>query len=603
MDEPHQKLPIKKILCLSILLPAVILFVVEGTCRILRPVESGAYRIFEREGHELAVRPEYQGAFHALRFAEQTPEGTLRILCLGGSSAYGFPFGQETAFAHWLQQLLEVCQPQKRWEVLNLGAMSYGSSRILGLMPEFLRLKPDVILLYAGHNEFVERTHATAGSGPEGLRVVQLLRARLGRNNQPANSAEVYRETVHLSSEKERDTTIARFRENYRQIIAIAQAAHVPIIVSTMPSSLKDWKPDGSEFFRLKDQKSGKEKFARACKLMDSGEMEEALTLFTVIEKLDPTCADLHFRKGRCLYQLGRFEEAGKAFILARDNDASPQRALSSINEAILDAANSAKVPCIRGVHLFEAHSENGITGKTLIEDYVHPTLAGHRLLAVEFYLAIHTQLKLDGEPVREQLLALLSRLPEPTPSGPGRASFFYNLGLKFINQENWQKVIETNQQAVQFDPSHALAYNNLGRGYQQTGKLEQALECFQKAAALRPDIAGIHRNLASLFQALGSLSKAEAAAETAVKLNSEDPVAHYLLATILAAREQTKEAIKHYESAARLRPDYFEARANLGLAYALMGQQAKARSAWKEALEIRPGEPVVSDWLSKLKE
>jgi tetratricopeptide (TPR) repeat protein len=602
MGEPNHNFPFRKLLCLSVLLPAALLLAVEGAFRIFWSAEGGAYQVFVRKGGGLVVRPEYQGAFHALRIAEKKPEGTFRILCLGGSSTYGFPFGEETAFSHWLQKLLDEYQPKKKWEVLNLGAMSYGSKRILELMPEFILLQPDVILLYTGHNEFVERTHATARRDQSRLRMVQFLRTRLGKKEKQKSSAEVYRETIHLRSEPERDAAIARFRKNYRQIIAVSKAANVPILVSTMPSSLKDWKPDGSKLFRLKDHKSWKEKFARACTFMNAGEVEKALTIFLELERLDPSYAGLHFKKGQCLLQLGRFEEAGEAFILARDNDASPQRALSGINAAILEVAAGANAPCVKAVQVFNAHSDNGITGKKLIEDYVHPTLAGHRILAAEFYVALHTELKWEGRLNRDHILVWLSKLPEPEPSGPGRASFFYNLGLRFINQENWLKVIETNRQAIHLDPSHALAYNNLGRGYQQKGEMKEALESFQKAAALRPDIAGIHRNLASLFQGIGRLDEAESAAEKAVNLNSDDPNAHYLLATILSATEQTEGAIEHYNEAARLRPDYFEAHANLGLAYALIGQNEKARSAWKKALEIKPGEPVVSDWLVKLK-
>ncbi|MDP6110470.1 MAG: tetratricopeptide repeat protein [Planctomycetota bacterium] len=610
MGEPNQNIPIKKLLCLSILFPAAVLLVLEGACRLLWPVD-GAYRVFMRDGDELVVRPEYRGAFHALRFAERKPEGTVRILCLGGSSTYGFPFGKETAFGHWLHHQLGD-HPEKKWEVLNLGAMSYGTHRILDLMPEFLRLQPDVILLYAGHNEFVERTHGAGRREPGGLRSVQLLR-KMFSPKQATNPAEVYRETVHLSSEQERDVVIARFRENYREIIALAQNDRVPIIVSTMPSSLKDWRPDASRLFRLKEQKAWKEKYEKAGQLLDSEEYDDALVLLNELEELDPTHAEVHFRKGQCLLRIGdmtrhpvrvkeTLEKAREAFTEARDNDASPQRALSGINKAIRELAASANVPCVDAVQSFAAHSENGITGKKLIEDYVHPTLKGHRLLATEFYVALHKRLKLGGQPLPKTVFRTLNELPAPEPSGPARASFFYNLGLKFINQENWPKVIETNRQAIRFDPSHALAFNNLGRGYQQTGELKTALDCYQKAAAIRPDISGIHRNLATLFQILGKLDEAEAAAQKAVTLRSDDASAHYLYATILAAHERTEESIKHYKSAARLKPDYFEAHANLGLAYALMGQNENARSAWKEALEIRPGEPVVSDWLRKLK-
>ena len=54
-----------------------------------------------------------------------------------------------------------VTQDGDGYEVLNLGRAGYGSTRVAILLREALeRLEPDVVVVYSGHNEFVEKSFA-----------------------------------------------------------------------------------------------------------------------------------------------------------------------------------------------------------------------------------------------------------------------------------------------------------------------------------------------------------------------------------------------------------------------------------------------------------
>ena len=99
----------------------------------------------------------------------------LRIFVLGGSSAYGFPWGAERAFSSILERALQASLPERDVHVVNAAAMSYGSHRLRILTHELLEYSPDLLLLYTGHNEFVERELyerlTDAEPLPEGLRL------------------------------------------------------------------------------------------------------------------------------------------------------------------------------------------------------------------------------------------------------------------------------------------------------------------------------------------------------------------------------------------------------------------------------------------------
>ncbi|MCP4888223.1 MAG: SGNH/GDSL hydrolase family protein, partial [Planctomycetaceae bacterium] len=89
-------------------------------------------------------------------FLAEKPAGLRRIFVLGGSTVQGRPYAIETAFSTWLRLRLEANQPQTRFEVVNCGGISYASYRVAKILDEVLEHKPDAIVIYTGHNEFLE---------------------------------------------------------------------------------------------------------------------------------------------------------------------------------------------------------------------------------------------------------------------------------------------------------------------------------------------------------------------------------------------------------------------------------------------------------------
>ena len=79
---------------------------------------------------------------------------SFRVFVLGGSSAEGFPFSPMGSFARYIRRRLELVYPKTNIEVVNLGMTAINSYTLLDLLPGVLDQKPDLILIYAGHNEY-----------------------------------------------------------------------------------------------------------------------------------------------------------------------------------------------------------------------------------------------------------------------------------------------------------------------------------------------------------------------------------------------------------------------------------------------------------------
>ena len=96
-------------------------------------------------------------SFHSQQFAAPKPADGFRLFVLGGSSAFGFPWGADVAFPRLLGLALQESLPELHVESINAAAMSYGSHRLRILAHEVLDHDPDAIVIYGGHNEFIER--------------------------------------------------------------------------------------------------------------------------------------------------------------------------------------------------------------------------------------------------------------------------------------------------------------------------------------------------------------------------------------------------------------------------------------------------------------
>ena len=73
-----------------------------------------------------------------------------RVVLLGGSTVQGYGVSKTEN----LQAKLSVLS-EREYDIVNLGAAGYTSSQIVEMLPEVWALKPDVLVVYTGHNDVI----------------------------------------------------------------------------------------------------------------------------------------------------------------------------------------------------------------------------------------------------------------------------------------------------------------------------------------------------------------------------------------------------------------------------------------------------------------
>jgi len=337
-------------------------------------------------------------------FLRDKPANGFRVFVVGESSAFGFPFGPEFAFTRFLQERLAAAMPGRTVEVVNAAIPGIGSWHVRRVVDEIAAYRPDVLLVYMGHNELTRSE--PDGPGPFGRlaaqsRLYQLaaLAAQASRRwvqgpidtkqmrsvTDPFGSIRDRARGIETLPLSERPRMLARFADNLRAIVTTAQAAGARVILASLAQNLSDYPPGASRHRRgLSDDEKQRWRDAveDADARMRANDCREALADLRVAMRIDTQPAILHYLRGRCLEALGHYASARAAYRTASDLDQVPLGAPSTLNDVILHVAQETGADFVDVPAALMRSSPHGLLGNALFYDSIHPTVAGHAALA-----------------------------------------------------------------------------------------------------------------------------------------------------------------------------------------------------------------------------
>ncbi|HAC16111.1 MAG TPA: hypothetical protein DCE78_09240 [Bacteroidetes bacterium] len=299
-------------------------------------------------------------------FSNPRDTSVIRILSLGGSTMAGYPYSHHFSPSALLEINLKKAFPGTTFEVINTSITAFNSFGIVDITSKMAELNPDIIMIYAGHNEF----YGTMGSASaEGVSTSALLR-RSFLNLYPIAlfqfSYRFYKKlTTDNSDKSNRKTTMSRlmtsadipldeslfkqtmfdFHENLMLIFEYASRNEIPIAIATVVSNLKDQLP--------------------------LGENKEALNYKYLADSI---------------YVAGDIESARRLYQLARDYDPIRFRAPSHINSIIRGFTQQTGSYLVDIDQSYKYQCASGIEDASCFTDHLHPNYYGYKHIAQEFY-------------------------------------------------------------------------------------------------------------------------------------------------------------------------------------------------------------------------
>ena len=561
--------------------------------------------------------------FNKQRFSAVKGENEFRIFSFGGSSTHGRPFNAETAFPRFIEAGLSLIDPEKDYKVINSGGISYASYRVASLMMEMLEYKPDLFIVYSGHNEFLEeRTYSHLKNISDFRKKVQFYLNQL-------NIYRIIRKYVLITKDKmglgvqgiktekgllppevdvildrkdgidlythdfsSKDEIFEHFEYNLKRMADIASSAGIPIIFMTLPSNIKDFSP-----FKTEVSYSLSEKKKRVLEnikfesehLFSEGTLNQA---FKEVEKgleIDPNFSSLLYLKGKILLNKGMRKEARRAFILARDTDMVPLRATTRINNIIRDVAEEEGTGFVDIERIFEKKSEDGISGNDLFIDHCHPTIDGHMIIA-ESLLDYMLKNGIAGgyKPYsRDKILAGYKEIVSSLPDS------YFSKGIGNVGRVlNWARkygeTIKRLEEGVKKYPNDATVHHYLGVAYYEgLGDYKRAFHELTRALEIGTIWAKSQHKLAEISIREGNNDKAVSLLNVLINKGVSTTKIHFNLGLAYTNMKKFDLAEKEYWKALKIDPERAEIYNNLGNIYLQRGENSHAFEMYEKAVEL----------------
>ena len=584
----------------------------------------------EKEGQE-ATRVTARNKtrfFNKQEFLADKPDQTTRIFCLGGSTTYGRPYDDTTSFSGWLRELLPAADSSQKWEVINAGGISYASYRVAALMEELVEYEPDIFIIYCGQNEFLERrTYSGIIDMPEAVRGLSAILSktrtysgisRIIRGSKEKDNAEATELDGEVNAildqsvgpeDYERDEELTEqvldhYRFNMARMVDIARAHGTKVLFVTPASNLRNCSPFKSQHRDgLSDEASKKwdAELDEAEKMLGTENFANALEILDQLLNLDDRHAKAHYLRGRALEGLAKHDEAKTSYERALAEDVCPLRALSPMPSIVREVAQDRDVPVVDFASLVEAESPHGIAGAELFLDHVHPTINGHRMMALAMLdeMASRDWLTKKSDWSESNVDTIASKIMKKVdPQKQGVA--MRNLSKVYSWAGKMEDAYGAAKKALELYPGDAEAHYQVGNLARQLGKNDEAIErlTYLCSANLSPQISfylKAHVQLSDLLSAERKYEESEGVIRKLLQMDPQNETGREQIAKLLTnhGRELMKAgdpagASQRFAELSKMQPNHFELQVQLGVALVRSRDYPNAAKVLQKLIKTR---------------
>lgn len=324
-------------------------------------------------------------------FLKTKTDSTFRVFVQGASTVVGFPFYRGGSFPRMLKHRLSLTFPEKNIEVINTGITAVNSYTLWDLTDDIIDQKPDLVIIYAGHNEYYGAlgvgSSISYGNHPSFIRIYLSLKTfrffQLLENgyyklfNSGDKKPNVNETTLMEVMTREQripydsqvyQNGLKQYESNLDKILKEYKKHDIPVILSTVVSNEKDIKPF------ISDNIPNKTQFLKS------------------LEQKNPEANNIAQHNAMAAYTIGQHylnknqDSAKKYLHLAKELDYLRFRAPEKINDIIMSLAKKHDSHLVDMKNVFLAHSPQKIIGDELMTEHVHPNVKGQFLMADAFY-------------------------------------------------------------------------------------------------------------------------------------------------------------------------------------------------------------------------
>jgi hypothetical protein len=427
------------------------------------------------------------------RFPDKPDPQTVDILVLGESSALGVPYHEWLSTPEIVAWKLREAFPDRRFAIEFLAWPGLTLDKVHWWMMK-MQHRPDLVILYAGHNEFNGRynwSHSALHYADE-MPPARVTLEGLARKHSPL--CRLIRETIGIyliAIPPPRQVTrqladvpvytaaeyaefLHGFRTHLEAMVSYCERLGALVVLVPPPSNDADFEPNRS-FLPPETPRSERLEFAEAfeaARRTEETDAARAIAAYRALLGRQPGFADAHYRLARLLEASGRRDEADAHYVAARDMDGFPMRCVSDFLHAYDEVARRhPRAILIDAAALFRKLSARGTAGDAFFADGLHPSLIGFTELAQAILRGLHARKAFDWP----------ATAPPPVVTPAECAAHFGMDNAKWAAICKYAVWFYQMTSYIRYDPSARLA---------KAARFEQAQH--QLENGMRPDRIGI---------------------------------------------------------------------------------------------------------------
>ncbi len=547
------------------------------------------------------------------------PVDARRVVLIGESAAHGFPIALFN-IARVTEAVWNLSYPDEPVELIGLTMTGINSHILRFFVDEALRMEPDLVILYAGHNEVLGPFGAAAVHGhqrwPSGLirawlhwqhtRTASWLHERIsGLRAETETDQPVWRGLTEFAEKRialddpQLDRTYAHARHNFEAMLRATRSQQVPMLWVMPAVNLNDWPPLGSAADTMSD--------AEALDAWRAGQPERLRS------------AEQVYRLARMHQRRDNWDEAWALYRLARDLDLYRFRFDSRLQQLFSEIA--ARQPdgwgrLIDADDAFHGANLDFTSDSLYFVEHVHFTLSGRiklaRVLADEMadQWGLPDPKPIDEEAVRDALFftdlheadlwrdTLQVLLAPPFPDQPeAQERAVRVLKQKQTARRSFEQLrsldwaTERYQQAQAYRPNDPLTHVIAGQVFGSGQYWSSAEVALRRSLTLHPNRPDALYNLLRMYLIQGRLDDGREVADQLERTHPIEGDTAGILGDLYTLRQEPERALPYLLRALQHRPDDSYARYSLGLVYRMLDDEAAAMRELRRYLELRPSD------------
>ncbi len=204
-----------------------------------------------------------------------------------------------------------------------------------------------------------------------------------------------------------------------------------------------------------------------------------------------------------------------------------------------------------------------------------------HRAISHE-EASVNAKTSISNADVLEQKHPAVASLIKRIQADPNDPQGHYELASAYHRLQIFDKALLEYEKAIEVGPKNAQYCEGVGRLWRDWGMPKSGIDYLQKALELRPSYIEAWNSLGTIYDQLREFSEAQRCYLKALEFNSELDFVNSNLSFSYLQTGQLQAAVYYGERAVQLNPNLVEGRNNLGVAYFMANDFARAIEQFK---------------------